>query len=1178
MVQQYKFLKHKFSTFILALFYVLLAAPVIADDTEIYFTSQGSEGNPNILFVLDSSGSMAQDVAGNDLDTGASDPNSRYQIMKRALETALVSIPNNFNVGLLNYAGYDQRNDKAMANGIQYPVKVLDVTARAEMATEIDSWNSRGFTPVVQSLYEASLYFKGLQVDYGAVETPAERKAHEGSLVGAFTVTGNPVLKEKWCFTDDAGCIPASSTKDVASCHTNENGSCNKANGECDSFPYDPASCSIPILWCNQDGGCDDKPLTGGACENRYWSCNKTAGDCADKGALTNCELETDYNNCTGGYNENGDCLGYGQYERCNYLHHVECPYFGDESCLYPREKCKYDYEETEYSLSGTYETPIKAECQSNFMILLSDGEPNDGIDGGSDPDIISKISSTHGLGCANQPAAVEDGKCGPELTEYLATQDQSPLPGDQWVKTYAVGFAVAGDAQEYLKNVSNLGDTDNPAGDAGFFSAGNEQQLKDSLIAALEDINTGSFGLTQPVISIDTSTGLTHGDDVLVPMFRPSSLPRWLGNLKKYQLDIAANGPILVDSNNNPVKGADGKFIETTRSYWLPAGDDPDGGNVSAGGAARLLGTGRNLKIDNAAGTALIDLNNANVTDALLDAGGDADLKTRLLRFAQGLDPDTGAIASQRMGDILHSTPVLFNYGNAHGSLVFVGTNEGYLHAFDTATGAEKFAFMPRELLLNIKTLYENDFSEAHPYGMDGPLTLWHKDDNGNRVVDGADKVYLYAGMRRGGKKYYALDVTNPSLPELAWEINGGAGSFSKLGQTWSKPVLAKVDLDGNDATAAKDVLIFGGGYDPDQDTALNRQNDDEGGAVFIVDAGSGAMLWSADQYKTGVATSNTIGNSIPADIRVIDIDGNGIHDRLYAADTGGRIYRIDLPDSDNNVIPEKITSPRVTRLADLSSDGSIEHNRRFYSEPDSALIIDGHDRYISISIGSGFRAHPLKQGADNAQDRLYMIKDRNVYSIPGLDPLAPAIQHDADLVDLTSFTYTDGSGNDIPIPDWELKNGWYIDLNRGIGEKSLATAFTLDNTVFFTTFQPESGVPADACSNAAHTARAYVMKITSARPAVRFTDVDSDLSGPQADRSVNYSTNDIPTSVMVIAKKNPDENKEGVVLHVLTGDGLSGSEGADGSGAPGSCPGPNCLVNPVPLNLIKVFWEEEL
>jgi type IV pilus assembly protein PilY1 len=1028
MIQANKLSKKNLSSLILALLYILLAAPVFADDSEIYFTSQGSEGNPNILFVLDSSGSMARDIDGNKLINDGDNPASRYQIMRRSLDTVLGAIPNNFNVGLLNYSGHDfEPQDEAKANGIQYPITVLDDTARTEMVTEIGSWRSVGWTPLVQSLYEASRYFKGLSVDYG-VSSTSERLAHPDSYTGVISAVG-------------------------------------------------------------------------------------TTG--------------------TGG---------------------------------------------TEYSMESTavYKSPISAECQDNYIILLTDGEPNDGIPDGSDPDIINKITSNYGLSCASQPTDVEDGGCGPELTTFLATQDQSDLTGDQWIKTYAVGFAVENAAQSFLKDVSNLGDTDNAAGEAGFFAAGSEEQLTRSLLSALESITSGSYGFTQPVISIDTTTGLTHGDDALVPMFRPSSLPRWVGNLKKYRLDIGQHGPRLLDSAGNPVKGSDGKFVESTRSYWLPTGDDADGGKVNAGGAARLLGMSRNLKIDNDAGTSLVNLTDTSATSALMGTN-DSGLKEKLVRFVKGLDPETGTSSSQRMGDIMHSTPVLFNYGNTHGSVVFVGTNEGYLHAFDASTGEEQFAFMPRELLININTLYENKFdsSHTHLYGMDGPLTLWHKDDNGNRVVDGSEKVYLYAGMRRGGKKYYALDITDPSSPSLVWEIEGGAGDFSKLAQTWSKPVLAKVDLDGDKDTVSKDVLIFGGGYDVDQDTATQRQTDDEGGAIYIVDAVTGAKLWSADRYSTGSSASSVMPNSIPADLRVIDIDGNGVHDRIYAADMGGRIYRVDLPDSENKAIPsgEKITAPRVTKLADLSTDGSIEHNRRFYSEPDTAMIVDGRERYMAISIGSGYRAHPLKKNNENAQDRLYMIKDENLYSIPQLGALS-TIQHGSHLVDLTSYTYTDGDGKDIPISNWDQRKGWYINLNRSIGEKALAEAFTLDNTVFFTTFQPESSAPTDACSSAAHTARAYVMKVTNAKPAVTFTDTDTDLTGPQADRSLNYATNDIPTSVMVVAKKKT--NGEGVILHVMTSDQLSGSEGAAGMG--GSCPGPNCLIDPKALNLIKVYWEEEL
>ncbi len=146
-------------------------------------------------------------------------------------------------------------------------------------------------------------------------------------------------------------------------------------------------------------------------------------------------------------------------------------------------------------------------------------------------------------------------------------------------------------------------------------------------------------------------------------------------------------------------------------------------------------------------------------------------------------------------MGDPLHSTSVTVNYGGDAkdpDSVVFVGTNEGYLHAISSRTGTEEFAFMPEPLMANIETLYNNNPRDDKVYGMDGDLTLWVKDVNGNGIVDaGVDSgehAYLYAGMRRGGEKYYALNVTDRDNPQFLFSIPEVApAAFAELGQSRS-------------------------------------------------------------------------------------------------------------------------------------------------------------------------------------------------------------------------------------------------------------------------------------------------------------------------------------------------------------------------------------------------------
>ena len=84
---------------------------------------------------------------------------------------------------------------------------------------------------------------------------------------------------------------------------------------------------------------------------------------------------------------------------------------------------------------------------------------------------------------------------------------------------------------------------------------------------------------------------------------------------------------------------------------------------------------------------------------------------------------------------------------------------------------------------------------------------------------------------------------MTDPKNPILKWNIENrlGSGGFAHLGQSWSAPYLAKVRVDAT--SALKDVAIFTGGYDINQDTevgALRNSIDSVGNDIFIVDAKS--------------------------------------------------------------------------------------------------------------------------------------------------------------------------------------------------------------------------------------------------------------------------------------------------------------------------------------------------
>ncbi len=264
---------------------------------------------------------------------------------------------------------------------------------------------------------------------------------------------------------------------------------------------------------------------------------------------------------------------------------------------------------------------------------------------------------------------------------------------------------------------------------------------------------------------------------------------------------------------------------------------------------------------------------------------------------------------------------------------VMFFATNEGYLHAVNvtgntnTSGGTELWAFMPKSLLTNLDTLQANVGGDPKVYGMDGPMTYYQV--GGVQNVKG--KKYIYATMRWGGNDIFAIDVTDPVNPKFMFDIDGNNGNFQEMGQTWSKPVVTYVTYNGQKTLA----VVIGDGYDVTQDTVTTYTADSKGRAVYIVDAVSGAKLWSAGPSSSPDSHDLTlqIDNGIASEVSVVDLDRDEIADRLYFADTGGHIYRIDIP-GDLTGSAGFANDFSGYLLADLHGNGTND-NRKFFSRP---------------------------------------------------------------------------------------------------------------------------------------------------------------------------------------------------------------------------------------------------
>lgn len=608
------------------------------------------------------------------------------------------------------------------------------------------------------------------------------------------------------------------------------------------------------------------------------------------------------------------------------------------------------------------------------------------------------------------------------------------------------------------------------------------------------------------------------------------------------------------------------------------------------------------------------------------------ADLASQITGFNALIDWAKGVRTSDStsmlVGDPLHSQPVLVNYGFTGDSgtgttrsdafdaalldgylqenYVFFSTNGGTLHAVNAKTGEEKFSFIPKEMLpLLPKTMVVPAWTgtSSRIYGLDSTWVPWRHDDNSDGdIKDTGDWAYLYGGMRMGGSNYYALDVTNITSPTIKWTIKGPltggfssttdssgykvyrpvnvatlpTGAFAWMGQTWSKPVLARIALkDSTGTEVGRTVLVFGGGYDPTNETtpytssgstitpASTFGTDAYGHQLYIVDAKTGNLLfWAAGgtgTYGTGTTTAVTESPTLTvADMKYsitsspvpVDRDGDGFTDLIYFADLGGQVFRLDLKNKGTNngtatTCASTITSAcsdmvmRVSKLASLgeaATASSTADQRRFFESPGVGILQrTSGSQYMGVAIGSGNRSHPAFIGT---QDRIYVFQDdtaltTNLSTISAIT----ALTH-SNLQDVTSYSY-DASA----LATYTGKKGFFFDVSTATGtgadgEKVFSTPLIYQGTVYATTYIPESNATASAsnqCSPGTGSSSLAIFNVFDGR-------AESEDATNLLDRTVEGITSTITGDVQIVFNA---DGRSTLLAGTYTKEATSGNKG---------------------------------
>ncbi|NCV84499.1 MAG: hypothetical protein EBW14_01130 [Oxalobacteraceae bacterium] len=329
----------------------------------------------------------------------------------------------------------------------------------------------------------------------------------------------------------------------------------------------------------------------------------------------------------------------------------------------------------------------------------------------------------------------------------------------------------------------------------------------------------------------------------------------------------------------------------------------------------------------------------------------------------------------------------------------VYLAANDGMLHAFDAASGKERWAFIPESVLPQLWRLADNAYSKNFRYLLDGtpvvgdicPLAP------GKTCTAEEWRTILVAGLGAAGREFYALDITQAEQPKLLWRIN--ADTEPQLGYALGKPIITK----RRDGTW---VVLITSGYN-------NVTPGDGRGVLFVVNASQGEVIKRID---TGAGTTTQPAGLAQLNAWVEDLLDNTV-ERIYGGDLLGNVWRFDINEASSNRNQEAVLLARLVRNG---------NEQPITTRPELSLVRIGNQSLPVISIGTG---RYLGQSDINDKSVQSVYTFRDYLSTNGLGD----VRQRSSIVQkrLTTAGDTSTRGISDESVDWLVNDGWYVDLD---------------------------------------------------------------------------------------------------------------------------------------------------
>ncbi|MBL8517331.1 MAG: pyrrolo-quinoline quinone [Betaproteobacteria bacterium] len=390
--------------------------------------------------------------------------------------------------------------------------------------------------------------------------------------------------------------------------------------------------------------------------------------------------------------------------------------------------------------------------------------------------------------------------------------------------------------------------------------------------------------------------------------------------------------------------------------------------------------------------------------------------------KFEKFTDPETNAVFRTReaiLGDPVNATPAFvsaprFSFSDAvtptyeqfkttyanRTPVLYIAANDGMLHALNGNTGSELWAYVPRIVMPKMHRLATANWGVTHEFLVDGsPRTM-------DVFIGGSWRTILVAGLNSGGRGYYALDVTEPTSPQVLWEFchtNTLCQNWdADMGLSFGNPVITKRPSDGKWV-----VLVTSG---------LNNVAPGDGkGYLYVLDALTGVVLSKVGTGIGSIASPSGL-NKIAAFVDNFANDNTAKY--VYGGDLYGNVWKVDLTSG----------APSATRLARLQDAGSKP--QPITAVPELAEINGFPVVYVGTGLYYGTAdlfdpASLIPPYPWAYRQSMYAIKDRGVDL--GVFRAANVVQNF--IVDSGGIT-RQTTNNDV---DWSVKDGWFVDFNPG-------------------------------------------------------------------------------------------------------------------------------------------------